>query len=305
MNTFTYLHSTLLGFVNFKLYHSLNLVYPPKVNKYLIFLIIFKILSEQLEKIKNEEEFDLLSNLNVSLEKIKIDEPKVELDDFSEYQDENLINNVEEQNRIEKFKNLFKGMKFYLSRETPKEVLILIIRSFNGQVSWEEPISKNYIKKLPNMFLENDSTITHQIVDRPTIIGEKYGNRLYIQPQWIFDCVNQQEILPTTEYVPSHVLPPHISPFENQIRESYETATSLGLKEEIDDEILENIEKETEMDKEKMKEIQMERERRNLAIKSMPKRRKRLYDQIKKSRKFQMAGMKNALLKKQKMNLKH
>lgn len=31
MATFTEFYTTLLGFVNFRLYHSLNLVYPPKV----------------------------------------------------------------------------------------------------------------------------------------------------------------------------------------------------------------------------------------------------------------------------------
>lgn len=31
MATFTEFYTTLLGFVNFRLYQSLNLVYPPKV----------------------------------------------------------------------------------------------------------------------------------------------------------------------------------------------------------------------------------------------------------------------------------
>lgn len=31
MATFTEFYTTLLGFVNFRLYHSLNLLYPPKV----------------------------------------------------------------------------------------------------------------------------------------------------------------------------------------------------------------------------------------------------------------------------------
>lgn len=31
MATFTEFYTTLLGFVNFRLYHSLNLHYPPKV----------------------------------------------------------------------------------------------------------------------------------------------------------------------------------------------------------------------------------------------------------------------------------
>lgn len=33
MATFTEFYTTLLGFVNFRLYHSLNLVYPPKVRQ--------------------------------------------------------------------------------------------------------------------------------------------------------------------------------------------------------------------------------------------------------------------------------
>lgn len=31
MATFTEVYTTLLGFVNFRIYHSLNLAYPPKV----------------------------------------------------------------------------------------------------------------------------------------------------------------------------------------------------------------------------------------------------------------------------------
>lgn len=34
MATFTEVYTTLLGFVNFRLYHSLNLTYPPKVYLY-------------------------------------------------------------------------------------------------------------------------------------------------------------------------------------------------------------------------------------------------------------------------------
>ena len=33
--------------------------------------------------------------------------------------------------------------------------------------------------------------ITHQIMDRPALVNAVPG-RTYVQPQWIFDCVNNQ-----------------------------------------------------------------------------------------------------------------
>lgn len=35
MATFTEMYTTLFGFINFRLYQTLNLVYPPKVTQYL------------------------------------------------------------------------------------------------------------------------------------------------------------------------------------------------------------------------------------------------------------------------------
>lgn len=39
-----------------------------------------------------------------------------------------------------------------------------------------------------------------QIVDRPTQ-GHKFLSREYVQPQWIYDCVNARILLPVEEYV--------------------------------------------------------------------------------------------------------
>ena len=38
-------------------------------------------------------------------------------------------------------------------------------------------------------------------------------NKEYVQPQWIFDCLNKKMILPVSNYAPGKKLPPHLSPY--------------------------------------------------------------------------------------------
>ena len=103
-----------------------------------------------------------------------------------------------------KFKSLFRDCVFYLSREVPCDPLVLIIRSFGGRVGWEHFRGSPYI--------ESDSIITHHIVDRP-VQEQVYMHRVYIQPQWVFDCINQLTLIPPQMYGPGTELPPHLSPF--------------------------------------------------------------------------------------------
>jgi pescadillo protein len=57
-----------------------------------------------------------------------------------------------------------------------------------------------------------DERITHQVIDRPKPLIN-HENRVFIQPQWVFDSSNARVLVNTTKYAPGVVPPPHLSPF--------------------------------------------------------------------------------------------
>ena len=56
---------------------------------------------------------------------------------------------------------LCRGLVFYMGREVPREQLLLVIRSFGGQVGWEGEESP---------FKEDDPSITHQVPPAPHVV---------------------------------------------------------------------------------------------------------------------------------------
>ncbi|KAG8748446.1 mRNA-binding ribosome synthesis protein nop7 [Ceratobasidium sp. 428] len=64
-------------------------------------------------------------------------------------------------------------------------------------------------------FTEDDPSITHVIVDRPLGPGQTVpvGRRKHIQPQWVIDSVNAGKVLVEDVYAQGKTLPPHLSPF--------------------------------------------------------------------------------------------
>ena len=64
-----------------------------------------------------------------------------------------------------------------------------MIRSFGGRVSWEDAGGVG-----GGPFRADDKRITHHIVDRPSISGQPFDGRYYVQPQWVYDCVNAKMV---------------------------------------------------------------------------------------------------------------
>lgn len=108
-------------------------------------------------------------------------------------------------------KRLFANLVFFINRECPLEWLQLSTLAFGGKVAWDGPMSP---------FTVDDPRITHQIVDRPQQ-GIQNSQREYVQPQWVFDSINAQMLLPVHNYRPGAKLPPHLSPFVDDEKEGY------------------------------------------------------------------------------------
>ncbi|EDV33044.1 uncharacterized protein Dana_GF21889 [Drosophila ananassae] len=214
MSIFVEFYTIMLGFTNFRLFHGLNLAYPPQFPT--------NMLQDNEDTFKDESSFvsDRIAALNFELlrtDKVQEDEEELDIDMELLEQDgdsKRIIKMKQEAQEVARLRTLFKGLKFFINREVPREPLVIIIRSFGGKVSWDSSIFPG------STFDESDETITHQIVDRPSL-ATQYISRDYIQPQWLFDCVNQRQLLPTNKYFIGEKLPPHLSPFVDSKRDTY------------------------------------------------------------------------------------
>ncbi|XP_041492520.1 pescadillo homolog [Microtus oregoni] len=222
MATFTEFYTTLLGFVNFRLYQSLNLHYPPKLEGQ---AQAETKVSEDTYALDSESSMEKLAALSASLARVVV--PTTEEAEADEFPIDGEMTAQEEGRRKEleaqeKHKKLFEGLKFFLNREVPREALAFIIRSFGGDVSWDKSLC------IGATYDVTDSCITHQIVDRPGQQTPVIG-RYYVQPQWVFDCVNARLLLPVAEYFPGVQLPPHLSPFVSEKEGDYIPPEKLKL----------------------------------------------------------------------------
>lgn len=254
LKTFTEFYITLLGFINYKLFKSINAPYP------------------QLEGKSNEadvEEEDAIAALNKD---ILINENKIVQKAESENQQPDAFDEDAEErmtfHQVLALEKLFSGLKFFLNREVPKESLTFVIRSFGGEVSWDG----NH---------ESDATITHHIVDRDAL-PERHLNRAYIQPQWVYDSVNMRNLLPVNDYIIGATLPPHLSPFVEKRAEAEKNVRKKTQRDNKSSSKTKMMVKQGKIsieDKDEMKKKE-DAEHRRMGIMMIPKKKKRLFDRI-------------------------
>jgi len=192
MSIFVEFYTTVLGFVNFRLFNSLNLHYPPT-------------LASSTDTAAEQE--DRVMALNQALARTLVEPDAVELDKIEVEEGGEAMEaaRVEAEAR-ERQGKLFQGLRFFLGREVPREPLVFMVRAVGGEVSWDATVAPGAT------YAANDPTITHQIVDRPSVADQVLG-RFYVQPQWVFDSINRRERCSEAEYALGETLPPHLSPF--------------------------------------------------------------------------------------------
>merc|ERR1712029_258736 len=200
MSIFVEFYTCVLGFVNYRLFHSLNLAYPPKLS--------------MVTEAGEADMEDRVGALNQSLQRTIVEDEETSdvIDNIAVADEEKMKEAVLEREMKEKQSNLFKGLKFFLGREVPKEPLVFMIRAVGGEVSWDSSVG------MGATFSQSDGSITHQVMDRdPNTVGEMLLGRFYIQPQWIFDSINRREKCREKDYVLGETLPPHLSPFVSEM----------------------------------------------------------------------------------------
>lgn len=191
MGDFLELYTALMQFVNFKLFKDVELEYPlPDENADSPFFgfnsLEIKKFQEKITK-KRKEKFQ---------EQINTSDVNVDSDEWKK-----IMKKHDDQQRI---KTLFENLVFYISREVPKEIFAMVIANCGGTFADDSDNSA---------YKEDDKRITHYIVDRPLEGLKMVKNKEYVQPQWVFDCLNKGALLPVADYAPGKTLPAHLSPF--------------------------------------------------------------------------------------------
>ncbi|KAK4456842.1 Pescadillo N-terminus-domain-containing protein [Cladorrhinum samala] len=276
MGTFIEFYMTLLSFVNYRLYTSIGLKYPPKFDQTMddqaAELAAISLEGANLatagetKAITNGEEQKIDPKVQAQVNKLV---KQLRNEANGEKPDEQMGEDGEDDEEkatdaLDKFEpvapggdvllqpsysgndpsQLFSKFTFFLSRETPRQSLEFILRAFGcKRIGWDPILGEGSFTTD-----ESDPSITHQIVDRPVVqaamdeeegdgednqtsrkLGpnQRYPGRIYVQPQWVWDSVNDEELKSPELYAPGAALPPHLSPFVKPTQGQYDPTIPL------------------------------------------------------------------------------
>lgn len=154
-------------------------------------------------------------------------------------------------------KGIFGNFTVFLSREVPRHSLALLVQSAGGALGWEALDESSPIA-------EDSPAITHHVIDRPNL-AKMYADRIYIQPQWVFDCINAGKILDPLLYRIGAQLPPHLSPF---------------VRAELDEVVAGEEVADSDAPATASDGPEMSAEQKKLAVSMLSKKKKKLYESM-------------------------
>ncbi|KAL7620215.1 mRNA-binding ribosome synthesis protein nop7 [Parahypoxylon ruwenzoriense] len=313
MGTFVEFYMTLLGFVNFRLYTSIGLKYPPKFDQTKDNdageLGAFKLEGNNAIAASGEAPAQItngdagagpdpatqaeVNKLIRQMREADVDGDRVEAEADKGETTTDAIDKFEPaapggdvlpqpSYSGDEPESLFANCTFYLSRETPRQPLEFMLRAFGcKRVGWDSVLGEGAYTTN-----ERDPSITHQIVDRPVIqaatqedgdvednqtsqklaSNQRMPGRIYIQPQWVWDSINDGELKRPDLYAPGAQLPPHLSPFVQNTQGAYDPTIPLE-EQQPEGEGLEDSDEELGEDEDEDEDEDEEEADDNLAVK--------------------------------------
>jgi pescadillo protein len=250
MTTFLEFYEALVRCVNFKVYKEEKIVYPPtfteddEAKKVEAFFAEKKAVASKSTKAGGKKVSDATKLKAQKADEAEADEEEEKEDKSTSLEsfhalDPSSLNLINEDEA--KIAQLFKNEVFMIGREVPFDAVAFVIRSAGGVAFREDDLSSTQAQS---------AKITIQVADRPKL-ATVLPSRRYVQPQWVFDSFNERTVLPTQPYGIGEKLPPHLSPFVDDVREGYVPEQRnvlrqwVGLK-PLKDSVIEKIEKTAE-----------------------------------------------------------
>ncbi|KAF8289351.1 putative Pescadillo N-terminus/BRCA1 C Terminus (BRCT) domain containing protein [Trypanosoma cruzi] len=196
--------------------------FPPGIQQYitlsflefyveLMHFVLYKLEHELQRDVVEQQEAEDEEN-NTHAEDFRIPDKEM-TQSISDLKKDTLKKGELMQEELRKARRVFDGLTFYISREVPHKHATLIIEACGGRVATAYAADN----------------ITHFVVDRPALPHgfERVDHIEYVQPQYLFDCLNARMLLPPNGYRIGEELPPHVSPFTVAITNSAEDIAAV------------------------------------------------------------------------------